>query len=294
MLDPKVFLRLLQLDLRAHPPSAPVVKIRLQAEPTRPRRSQNGLFLPAAPEPEKLEVLLARLAAVVENPRPDSTSGNSKLETRNSSGNCELRTENVLLETGNLKLETTRVGSPELLDSHRPDAFRMRRFSPPDPSKPETGNWKLETGNSSENSKLETGNSKLFSALRLFRPPLRVTMEMREERPLRLACARKPALRGDVIWAAGPWRSSGNWWQEAISDSRLENCRLREGGSPSGLTQPNIQSSIFNFQSSPNLQSPAWDREEWDIAVRNEAGLALYRLVRDLAAQIWFLEGSYD
>ena len=312
MLDAKVFLRLLQLDLKAHPPSAPVVKIRLQAEPAQPRRAQNGLFLPAAPEPEKLEVLLARLSAVVEKdcrtekkesgqwpvasgqPATAPSSGNSKLETGNSSENWELRTENS-------PLPTTRVGSPELLDSHRPDDFRMRRFSPPDPSKLKTGNWKLETGNSSENwelrtenSKLETGNSKLLSALRLFRPPLRVTVEMREDRPVRLACPRKPALRGDVIWSAGPWRASGNWWQEEISDSRLE-VRLREEGSPSGLTQPNFQSSIFNFQSSPNLQSiPAWGREEWDIAVRNEAGLVLYRLVRDLAAKTWFLEGSND
>src|SRR5690242_13783271 len=108
---------------------------------------------------------------------------------------------------------------------------------------------------------------------------------MREDRPARLACPRKPALRGDVIWSAGPWRASGNWWEEEVSDFRLK----KEDSPATGGAQPNRQSSIVNRQS-----IPAWGREEWDIAVRNEAGLILYRLVRDLAAKTWFLEGSYD
>src|SRR4051812_37602169 len=64
MLDAKVFLKLLQLDLEAHPPQAPVGKIFLQMEPARPRQSQNGLFLAASPEPERLELVLARVAGV--------------------------------------------------------------------------------------------------------------------------------------------------------------------------------------------------------------------------------------
>src|SRR6202051_4512242 len=43
MLDAKVFLKLLQLDLQAHPPGAPIVKIHLSAEPARPRALQSGL-----------------------------------------------------------------------------------------------------------------------------------------------------------------------------------------------------------------------------------------------------------
>src|SRR5579864_7748279 len=54
MLDAKVFLKLLQLDLNANPPGAPIVKIHLAAEPARPRSAQGGLFLPPSPEPEKL------------------------------------------------------------------------------------------------------------------------------------------------------------------------------------------------------------------------------------------------
>src|SRR6202163_2608916 len=91
MLDAKVFLKLLQLDLNAHPPGAPILKIHLAAEPARPRCAQGGLFLPPSPEPEKLELTLARIAGLV---------GES------------------------------RVGSLELRDTHRAEGFRMRRFVP--------------------------------------------------------------------------------------------------------------------------------------------------------------------
>src|ERR1035438_9872300 len=65
MLDSKVLLKLLQLDLQAHPPGAPIVKIHLSAEPARPRALQSGLFQPHFPEPEKLELTLTRIAGIV-------------------------------------------------------------------------------------------------------------------------------------------------------------------------------------------------------------------------------------
>src|SRR5260370_18293608 len=65
MLDTKVFLKLLQLDLQAHPPGAPILKIHLAAEPARPRSTQSGLFLPVFPDPEKLKLTLARIAGIV-------------------------------------------------------------------------------------------------------------------------------------------------------------------------------------------------------------------------------------
>jgi hypothetical protein len=35
----------------------------------------------------------------------------------------------------------------------------------------------------------------------------------------------------------------------------------------------------------------AWNREEWDVALR---GGALYRIFRDLTTELWFVEGNYD
>ena len=89
MRDHKVFLKLLLLDTETHPPPSAVVAVNITCEPVKPRMSQTGLFIPLAPEPEKLELTLARLGKL-------------------------LGAENI--------------GSPELVDTHRPDAFRMQRF----------------------------------------------------------------------------------------------------------------------------------------------------------------------
>lgn len=70
--DSKLLLKLLQLDLDAHPPGAPVLKVSLEAEPMRPQRVQEGMFVPQGPEPQRLEVTLARLRKLVGEDRVGS------------------------------------------------------------------------------------------------------------------------------------------------------------------------------------------------------------------------------
>ena len=89
MRDNKVFLKLLQLELAAHPPGAPVTKLWIKAEPALPRSAQRGLFLPITPEAEKLEITLARISGIVGE---------------------------------------RRAGIARLLDTYRQDSFRMERF----------------------------------------------------------------------------------------------------------------------------------------------------------------------
>ena len=227
LLDPKTFLKLLQLDLKAHPPGAPIVKIHLAAEPVRPRAAQNGLFLPPAPEPEKLELTLARIAGIV---------GEDK------------------------------VGSLELLDTHRPQGFRMQRFAPESFSPQRLPSTALRAGSDTEknsshfsvqkNSSVSPclrGECDLVTALRIFRPPIDAVVTMQDGKPADITCPRNKAMQGEILWAAGPWRSSGDWWE-------------KEG----------------------------WARDEWDIAVQGESDIALFRLVRDRLGGRWFLEGAYD
>ncbi len=237
MLDTKVFLKLLQLDLQAHPPGAPIVKIHLSAEPARPRAWQSGLFQPVFPEAEKLELTLARIAGIVGEDR---------------------------------------VGSAELLDTHREGAFTMRHFAPaetaPQKSKARqsakqkkreimwekdnvwpNGGW---SGEMVEEDGQESGASEKMSAvmgLRLFRPALAANVTLREGKPVRLRCFLREDIAGEIVWVAGPWRSAGDWSEQ-----------------------------------------DGWSREEWDIAVPCESGLALYRLVQDKLNGKWFVEGMYD
>lgn len=166
MLDAKLFLKLLQLDLNAHPPGAPIVKIHLAAEPARSRSAQGGLFLPPSPEPEKLELTLARIAGMVgEN----------------------------------------RVGALEMLDTHHPEAFRMRRFV----SQPTGGGAQPKT-------QTEKDEKAAVTALRRFRPAPRATVTLENGQPQRLMCAKKKEVQGEVLWKAGPWRTSGDWWEKEI------------------------------------------------------------------------------
>jgi protein ImuB len=179
MLDAKVFLKLLQLDLNAHPPGAPIMKIHLAAEPAHPRSAQGGLFLPPSPEPEKLELTLARIASMVgEN----------------------------------------NVGAVELLDAHRPDAFRMRRFVAEALGKSE----REKTPDSSEEKSPVT-------ALRRFRPRLRVHVTLENSQPASVACGKKKNIQGDVLWKAGPWRSSGDWWERKAWSRDEWDLALRNG-----------------------------------------------------------------
>jgi protein ImuB len=179
MLDTKVFLKLLQLDLNAHPPGAPIMKIHLAAEPARPRSAQGGLFLPPSPEPEKLELTLARIAGMV---------GEHK------------------------------VGALELLDTHHPDGFRMRRFvaevarKTPQKTSPDSA-----------------AATSAVTALRRFRPPLRANVTLENGQPMRVLCAKKKEVQGDVLWKAGPWRSSGDWWEREAWSRDEWDLALRNG-----------------------------------------------------------------
>jgi protein ImuB len=87
--DRKFLLKLLQLEMAAHPPHAAVVTLSLSAEAGQASTVQLGLFSPQMPEPSRLDVTLARLKALVGDDR---------------------------------------VGSPVLEDTHEPGCFRMGGF----------------------------------------------------------------------------------------------------------------------------------------------------------------------
>jgi len=193
MLDAKVFLKLLQLDLQAHPPGAPIVKIHLTAEPARPRALQGGLFQPVFPQPEKLELTLARIAGIVGEER---------------------------------------VGAVESLDTHREGAFAVQHFAPVEPLVAEPRaklpemrkkDLSMQVNHSacpvdgSEEANVKENAQEQMSAviaLRLFRPPLGANVSLREAKPVRMQCPQRADIAGEIVWTAGPWRSSGDWSEQ--------------------------------------------------------------------------------
>lgn len=63
--DKKLWIKLLHLDLQAHPPSASILAVALHAEPGSTSKVQLGLFSPQLPETCRLDVTLARIRAIV-------------------------------------------------------------------------------------------------------------------------------------------------------------------------------------------------------------------------------------
>ena len=173
MLDPKAFLRILQLDLNGRPPVAAVVKVWLAAEPVKPRRTQHGLFVPSSPEPEKLELTVARVRHLVGKDR---------------------------------------VGTPEMVNTHRPDTFTMRAFAP----RPATG---------SAAAVIDREYPKL--CLRRFRPPRHAQVLVVNRQPVRVM---SPSINGRVVMAKGPWRTSGEWWREDTWNRDEWDVALETGG----------------------------------------------------------------
>ena len=90
--DRKFLLKLLQLEIGAHPPQAAVKSLTLVAEAGQQSKVQLGLFTPQAPEPSRLDVTIARLKALV---------------------------------------GADRVGSPALLDTHQRGSFKIDEFAVP-------------------------------------------------------------------------------------------------------------------------------------------------------------------
>ena len=60
----ELLLKLLNLDLQTHPPQAAILGVTLTAEAARPQTAQRGLFQAQFPEPDKLDILLARLRSI--------------------------------------------------------------------------------------------------------------------------------------------------------------------------------------------------------------------------------------
>jgi protein ImuB len=196
--DPTLLLKLLRLRLQSKPPGAPVQKIHMVAEPDRARTTQGGLFLPDSPDPQKLELTIARIAAVV---------GESN------------------------------VGSPQLLDTHRPDSLHMQKFSIASVTGP-----------------VQEQKTETQSGFRVFRPPLPARVQLQGKCPTRVTFQ---GMLGKVLRASGPWRTSGDWWEDI------------------------------------SWQEDAWDLE---IHFPSESPpvQGFYRVSHDVRGERWYVRGVYD
>jgi len=209
MRDPRVLRTLLLLDLESHPPSAAIDIVTIEVDPAPARIVQFSLLERAIPSPETLATLTARLGALVGEDR---------------------------------------CGTPVLVDSYRPDAFEMHRFNPNDraalriPRTLESPNpGTLEPLPHAGSDPRHPGALDVPSSgtllLRRFRPAVAVRVGVERGRPASVAIDRRGMPGGRVNQAAGPWRTSGDWW---------------------------------------NTSGRHWDRDEWEVGLSDGSVCRLY------------------
>jgi protein ImuB len=212
MRDPKVLRTLILLHLESHPLTGGVDRLTLRVDTAPARITQFSLLSRARPFPEQMATLVARLSAL---------------------------------------LGENHVGAPALVDSHRPGAFRMARFSGgsdsalPPADAPGVGQAR-----------------EPYVALCRFRVPVPARVTVHAGRPVRVTTGRRGLDGGAVTSAAGPWRTSGEWWRSPERAQRVEGRSLE-----------------------------SWSRDEWDVAL---ADGGIYRIYRDRSRDQWFLDGIID
>ena len=159
--DERVLLRLLRLALESKPPVAAIEQVTLTSLGVPLRREQLDFFLPRGPSPSELDQTLAELAAI-----------------------CG----------------TERVGTPLVIDDHRPDSFGLEPFS----------KNKLRSKGHAETHPHSQREPRL--TLRALRPPLRAEVRIERGSPVFL---RSAVSQGEILSAAGPWRTTGYWWEKS-------------------------------------------------------------------------------
>jgi protein ImuB len=190
---------LVLLDLESHPPDAAIDRVTIAIDPTPGRVLQPTLFTRASPAPEQLSTLLARLGAV---------------------------------------MGQDRIGAPAVVDSHRPGAFTVQPFRTEwvgagDISglRPRASGLRRQASREIENPRIpgspdpqmsgfglglqtsDGGRAWCSSVLRRYRVSVPARVALAHGVPVRVTTDRASCAGGRVVKAAGPWRSSGEWWK---------------------------------------------------------------------------------
>ena len=183
--DPKLWLGLLTLELGRRPPRAPVVGVWASAAPEESRLVQLTLFGPPAASPDKLATTLARMSS---------------------------------------HLGPGRVGTPEIVESHRPEAYGLALYAPPPPVD-DAREPHAPPGPAGPGEPFRAGHL----ALRVLRP--RVALAVRADAAGRPGWLRGPeaAIDGAVRVASGPWRVEDGWWTEDAMCREYWDVELADG-----------------------------------------------------------------
>jgi protein ImuB len=182
--DVEILFRTLHTHLESLQTAAAIVAVELKITPARPLVRQQGLFETGLRDPHGFAETLARVSALV---------------------------------------GSERVGTPQLVDTHRPDAVKLvspLSVIPPRAEAPSPG--------AAGNSPVEGLHPPLGLPLRRFRPPLPARVEFTDSAPTYLWTER---AAGEISFQSSAYLSSGEWWQNDRAWRRIEwDIALAGGG----------------------------------------------------------------
>ena len=154
----------------------------------------------------------------------------------------------TLLARLNALMGSDRVGAAATVDSYRPGAFEMKPFA----------TEHAQPAAVKDGDPPHPPPRAVVSALRRCRQPVPARVALVDGRPVRVTTDRRGFAGGAVRQCAGPWRTSGAWWN--VDQTRGESCSY-------------------------------WNREEWDVALSDGA---VYRIFQDNTTDAWFIDAIVD
>jgi protein ImuB len=255
--DVRTLRTLALLDLESHPPAAAIDRVTITVDPTPGRILQHTLFTRPHPTPEQLSTLLARLGAL---------------------------------------MGQDRIGAPATMDSYRPGAFAMKPFAIEHEHQPLSTPRPPSLSHRKDLLTAAPAAANVTAALRRCRHPVpaRVAVDA-ARRPVRVTTDRRGFAGGGVTACAGPWRTSGEWWNtdrgltpqsQAVSDPAGQF--TGGAGRAGGVAKPCLAEARAQ---NPAIVGGGWDRDEWDVSLSDGA---IYRLFRDRSTDAWFIEAIVD
>jgi protein ImuB len=216
--DARILRTLILLDLESHPPPAAIDVVTVDLDVAPGPIVHGSLIAPTLPTAEDLATLIARLTAL---------------------------------------MGASRIGAPEVLDTHDARAVGMARFeghgrAEGKGQRAEGRDGRAEGKGLREEGKGQRAEGKAATAVRRLRLPIPARVETDRQRPARVCPSARGLAAGVVMASSGPWRSSGRWWTTTRG---------------------------------------AWDRDEWDVELSTGV---VCRLVRHRTTGQWEIEGLLD
>lgn len=293
--DVRTLRTLALLDLESHPPAAAIDHVAITIDPTPARILQHTLFTRALPTPEQLTTLLARLGALMGEDRigapatidsyrpgafamkPFATDHEEERRARRdldqTNDHREHGAHGNFLKNVSVSSVSSRLCSSSV-DSTSSGAARC-------------------SASGAEAAVVDRDVAPaIVSALRRCRQPVPARVAVgADERPSRVTTDRRGFAGGSVVHCAGPWRTSGAWWECGGGSAR-------PGGKGPGRTGIDRAGRPGEAERAARTREAAgagaaggWSRDEWDVALSDGA---VYRIFRDRVTEGWFIDAIVD